>query len=183
MTQGSRKRLVVDANIAHSAGSSEVPESRYSRACLDAILACGHIAVFSSALREEWKQHAALHAKRWWKSMTARRRIDFAEGEEFAPHLERACAFLEHDRWKDALRKDFHLVQSALATGQLILSNEKELPQFVALACNGVKELLLLHYGSPAVEGYACISWIKAGAEKTSDRRIDKWAEGHLDDT
>jgi hypothetical protein len=112
--------------------------------------------------------------------MTARRRIDYTKGDEFAPHLDRACASLEPGRWRDALRKDSHLIQSALATGQLILSNEKELPQIVALACNAVRSLLQLHYANPAVEGDACILWIKSGAEKDADRRIDVWVENHI---
>jgi hypothetical protein len=112
--------------------------------------------------------------------MVARRRVDYTEGDEFAPHLDRACTSLEQEGWREALRKDGHLVRSALATGQLILSNEKDLPQFLALACNRVRELLSLHYGSPAIEGDACISWIRAGAQKDAGRRIDVWVENHL---
>jgi hypothetical protein len=173
-------KLVIDANIAQSAGSSDVPMSLYSRECLNAVRECEHVAVFSRQLLDEWGEHASHISRQWWRSMAARRRIDYTEGDEFAPHLGPACASLKQDRWRDALRKDFHLVQSALATGQLILSNEKDLPQFVALACRAVKALLQLHYANPAVEGDACILWIKAGAEKETDRRIDVWVENHL---
>jgi hypothetical protein len=171
---------VIDANIAQSAGSSDVPKSLYSRECLNAVRECKHVAVFSQQLLGEWGEHASRFSHQWWRSMAARRRIDYTEGDEFAPHLDRACASLEQDGWREALRKDCHLVQSALATGQLILSNEKELPRFVALACGAVKTLLQLHYANPAVEGHACILWIKAGAENDADRRIDVWAANHL---
>lgn len=172
-------KLVIDANIAHSAGTSEVPSSRYSRECLNAVLDFKHIAVFSSQLREEWREHSSSYARKWRRSMTARKRIENAEGEEFAPHLDSACACLDQDVWKDALRKDFHLVQAALASDQTILSNERNFPQYVAIACRTVRVLSALYYANPVIERDVCRLWITAGAEKVPDRRIDLWAENH----
>src|SRR5271157_137676 len=126
MARKNGKRLVIDANIAHSAGAGEVPDSRYSRTSLEAVLEGDYVAVFNQSLREELKDHHSSRFFRiWWRSMAAQRRIEDEEGEEFAHHLGRACACLEHSSWRDGLRKDFHLVQSALASGQTILSNEK----------------------------------------------------------
>lgn len=172
-------RLVIDANIAQSAGISQVPDSRYSRECLNAVLEHRHIAVFSSPLRAEWRVHKSLHARRWWRSMMARKRIEYAEGSEYAQHLDPACGCLERKSWKDDLRKDFHLVQSALASDHIILSNERNLPGFVAIACRKVRVLSTLYYANPAVEREPCIGWIKAGAEKEAGRRIDVWADAH----
>ncbi len=172
-------RLVIDANIAQSAGRSEVASSRYCRECLNAVLECEHKAVFSQPLREEWREHSSLHARRWWRSMSARRRVEFLEGEEFAAHLDRSCACLEHDRWKEDLRKDFHLIQSALASDQTILSRERDFPKYVAIACRTVRVLSTLYYSNPEAEEEQCILWIKAGAEKHTDRRIDFWVEKH----
>jgi len=179
MTRKNGKRLVIDANIAHSAGAGEVPSSRYSRESLAAILAGEYTVVFNRSLLQEWKNHLSRFAMIWWRSMAAQKRIENAEGEEFARHLDRACACLEHDRWKSDLIKDFHLVQSALASGQTIISNERNFPVFVATACHSVKELAALYYANPATEGDVCISWITDGAEKVADRRIDIWAENH----
>jgi hypothetical protein len=179
MTRKNGKRLVIDANIAHSAGTGEVPSSRYSRESLKAILDGEYIAVFNQSLRQEWKDHSKKSARIWWRSMAAQKRIEYAEGEEFAHHLKRACACLEYERWKSDLTKDFHLVQSALASGQTIISNEKNFPVFVATAVHSVKELTALYYANPSAEGDLCISWIKDGAEKVADRRIDNWAKKH----
>lgn len=179
MTRKNGKRLVIDANIAHSAGAGEVPASCYSRKSLEAILAGEYIVVFNQSLRQEWKDHSKKFARIWWRSMAAKKRIENAEGEEFARHLHRACACLEYDRWKSDLAKDFHLVQSALASGQTIISNERNFPVFVAAACPSVKELALLYYANPAAEGDVCILWLKTGAEKDADRRIDVWAGNH----
>ena len=173
-------RLVIDANIAQSAGNSEISSSRCCRECLNAVLEHEHTAVFSQPLREEWRNHSSLYARRWWRSMSARRRIEFLEGAEFAIHLDRACACLPHNRWKEDLRKDFHLVQSALASDQTILSNEQDFPRYVATACGTVRVLSNLYYASPQIEQDRCIAWIEAGAEKHANRRIDAWALNHL---
>jgi hypothetical protein len=111
--------------------------------------------------------------------MTARKRIVNAEGEEFALHLDSACACLEQGAWKDALRKDFHLVQAALAADQTILSNEQNFPRLVAIACRTVRVLSTLYYANPVVERDVCRLWITAGAEKDPERRIDLWVENH----
>jgi hypothetical protein len=111
--------------------------------------------------------------------MSAQKRVENTEGEEHAQHLDRACACLEHDSWKEALRKDFHLVRSALATGEIIISNEKKFPKLVATACREVPALSTLYYANPAVEGDACIHWIEAGAASDAGRRIEVWAENH----
>jgi hypothetical protein len=170
-------RLVIDANIAQSAGTSDVPVSLYSRECLNAIRDSDHVAVFCEKLLMEWSEHASLVSRRWWKSMTARRRIERREGIEFAHLLDRSCAGLERESWKNALRKDFHLVQSALASDQTILSNERGFPTLVAIACARVRELTALYFANPALEQEVCIHWIKAGAEKDAERRIDVWAK------
>ena len=112
--------------------------------------------------------------------MDMKERIVEEEGRAFSGLLAPACGCQKTDSHKADLEKDFHLVQSALASGQTILSNETNFPRFVASACPTISELALLYYANPAVEGDACILWIKAGAEKEADRRIDMWVENHL---
>jgi hypothetical protein len=172
-------RLVIDANISQSAGSSDVPSSIYSRECLNEVLDQEHRAVFSQQLLTEWREHSSFYARKWLRSMTARKRIENIEGEEFAMYADRACACLEHDRSKEALRKDFHLAQSALASDRTIVSNEREFPAFVAVACTRVRVLSRLYYANPVIEGESCTQWIREGAEKDASRRIDIWAANH----
>jgi len=179
MTRKNRKRLVIDANIAYSAGTSEVPSSFYSRVCLDVILRDEHIAVFNRVLRQEWKNHASVHARRWQVAMEQRRRIEDAEGDEFKDLLDRACARLEGATWENALRKDFHLVQSALATDRILLSNESRLPSHLKASCETVPELRKLFFANPQREQDVCIRWIKAGARRETHRRIDQWSRHH----
>lgn len=170
-------RLVIDANIAHSAGSSDVPVSRYSRECLNAVRDHAHIAVFTQQLREEWKEHASRISRQWWLSMVARRRIEYVEGAEFELHLDRACACLAENKWKEDLRKDFHLVRGALAADKTILSNESNFPGYLSVAARTVKILSTLFYGNPATEGEACVQWVLAGAQPERARQIEVWSD------
>jgi hypothetical protein len=112
--------------------------------------------------------------------MTLKDRIVNQEGEQFSELLDPACSCHESNAQRGALAKDFHLIQSALATGQLILSNETTFPGLVAISCPSVPQLAELHYGNPAVEGEECRLWIKSGAEKEPTRRIDVWAQNFL---
>jgi hypothetical protein len=166
-------RLVIDTNIAQSAGSSDVPVSFYSRECLNAVREHEHVAVFTRQLLDEWGDHASLFSRRWWKSMAARRRIENVEGAEFVIHLDPACACLAEDKWKEDFRKDFHLVKAALAADQTILSNEMYFPGYLSIAARTVRVLSALYYASPAAEGEPCIEWVRAGAKPEGTRRIE----------
>jgi hypothetical protein len=180
MSRWNSKQLVLDASL--SMGSSDrmfnpVGDGTgdINRKCLQAVREEEHIAVFNIQLRREWRDHASPFARTWLQNMAQKGRILFEEGDRYSQLLESVCALLTSDTHRNNVRKDFHLIQSALATGQLIVSNEVRLPRYIALACDSTEELRALYYANPTVEGEACRRWVKAGAEKTSDRRIDEW--------
>jgi hypothetical protein len=180
MTNWNCKQLVVDASVA--AGSNDQmfnPAGEKSgdrnRSCLQAVWDEKHFAVFNEQLRLEWRKHASPFAVSWLQKMVQKNRVIVEEGGRLGGLLKPICDCQSSEGHKEAIKKDFHLIRSALASGQLIVSNEVRLPRHIATACDSVRELLLLHYGSPAVEGEVCRLWIKAGAEKRTDRRIDNW--------
>jgi hypothetical protein len=186
MSWKNSKQLVVDANVGQGSSNDRMfnpilgDSGSQSRQCLQTIWEERHVAVFSGSLRDEWDRHASSYAKRWLRNMEQKSRIVEEDGEQFAELAIPACACLSTAGEKAALAKDFHLIQSALATGQLILSNEVRFPRYVALASTVAQELASLHYANPNIEGENCRLWIKAGAEKDADRRIDSWVENYL---
>jgi hypothetical protein len=184
MSQSSGKQIVIDACVASSCSSGEIfnPQPDHSgihcRNCLMAIADGNHIAVFSPELAKEWDNHASRFARHWRAEMLLTDKVLLnVEVESFSILLDRALAVLTTE--KESLTKDFHLIQSALASGQLIVSIESRFPQIVSVASMAVPEFTLLYYANPAVEGEVCIQWIKDGAEKDVSRRIDAWAEKH----
>lgn len=185
MSKWNSKQLVLDASVALGSNdlmfnpAGDVAGDR-NRKCLQAVWEEEHVAIFNRQLQREWRNHASRYAVDWLQNMTRKGRTLLVEGEAFARLIEPACQCQASDAQTMALEKDFHLVQSALATGQSILSNETRFPRHVANACPTVPELRELHFGGPVVEGETCRLWIKAGADKEHTRRIDVWVETHL---
>jgi hypothetical protein len=184
MSRFNSKQLVLDASLALGSNDrmfNPVGDAagERNRKCLDAVWDEGHVAVFNRQLRREWRDHASPFAAGWLQKMTQKSRTLVDEGNDFSPLLQQACDCLPSAGEKADLAKDFHLVQSALATGQLILSNEVRFPRHVTRACVAVPELAQLYYGNPAIEGEDCRLWIKAGADKEPGRRIDNWSANH----
>lgn len=184
MSRLNRKQLVLDASLAWGSNDPMFnPRGNAAgdrdRRCLEAVWEEEHIAVFNRQLRREWWDHASPSAAAWLRKMTQKSRTHDDEGNDFSPLLQPACDSLPSAGEKADLAKDFHLVQSALATGQLILSNEVRFPRHVARASVAVPELARLYYGNHRIEGEDCRLWIKAGADKEPNRRIDNWFANH----
>ncbi len=184
MSRFNCKRLVLDASLA--LGSNDLmfnpigdAAGDRNRKCLLAVWEEEHVAVFNRQLQREWRDHASPFAVAWLRKMIQKSRMLVDEGNNFSPLLQPACDCLPSPGEKAGLAKDFNLVQSALATGQLILSNEVRFPRCVTRACVAVPELAQLYYGNPRIEGEDCRLWIKAGADKEPDRRIDNWFANH----
>jgi len=184
MSRLNSKQLVLDASLALGSNDqmfNPVGDGAgdWNRKCLTAVWEEEHVAVFNRQLQREWRDHASPSALRWLQRMTQKSRMVVDEGNDFSALLQPACDCLQSAGEKEGLAKDFHLVRSALATGQLILSNELRFPRYATQACEAVPELAQLYYGSPQIEGEDCRLWIKAGAEKEPDRRIDNWFANH----
>jgi hypothetical protein len=184
MSRLNRKELVLDASIARGSNDSMFnPTSGRlgdaNRRILEAVWEEEHVAVFNHQLQREWRDHESPSAAAWRSRMVSKGRTVINEGSDFSLLLQPACSCLPNAAERASLTKDFHLVQSALATGHLILSNEMRFPRQVTRACAAVPELAQLYYGNPHVEGEDCRLWIKAGAEKVDHRRIDLWAASH----
>lgn len=184
MSRFNSKQLVLDTSLAM--GSNDLmfnpvgdAAGDRNRRCLLAVWDEEHVAVFNRQLRREWRDHASPFSTAWLQKMIQKNRMVVDEGNDFSPLLQPACDHLPSAGEKAGLAKDFHLVQSALATGQLVLSNEVQFPRHVTRACVAVPELAQLYYGNPGIEGEDCRLWIKAGATKEPDRRIDIWFANH----
>ena len=185
MNEKTGKQIVIDACVATSCSSGELfnPEpvsiGIHCRNCLMAITDGAHTAVFSQMLLKEWSDHPSTFSRRWLAEMILAEKVLInVEGSEYDYLLGVAYAGLTTE--KAPLTKDFHLVRSALAAGQIIISKEKRFSNIMAKATKVVPEFASLYYGNPEVEEDRCINWIKEGAEKQPDRRIDIWAENFL---
>lgn len=115
-------KIVVDADIARSAGETQHPVSSACRKALILIREHNHSLIACPLLRSEWKKHASAFAKKWLTSMIARKQVDFVDPP---PVFSNALSALDFDhRLKTIALKDAHLVDAARAQGSFITSRD-----------------------------------------------------------
>lgn len=119
----SANTIVVDADIAFSAGGSDHPTSKKSRLVLQTILSSNLNVAFCKNLSAEWKKHGSSFACKWLSSMVAKKRCVRIAAEDVI-QLDIENAGLSEADVVVAL-KDAHVVNNALKTDRFITSNDK----------------------------------------------------------
>ncbi len=114
--------LVIDADIARSAGTTEHPVSSSSRNVLDKSLEHGHHILMCSLLLAEWKKHNSLYARKWLASMFARRRVTMTNEKDAI----RSCIAdaNQDEKPTNICLKDAHLIDLAIEKDRLVISND-----------------------------------------------------------
>lgn len=112
-------------------------------------------------------------ATKWLRSMHAKKKIDKIEPDELLPHAGlrnkiSGCAATSKDR--DAMMKDVHLVEAALATDKIIVSRDDTARELFSGASKNVGEIQKVIWVNPAEESDPC-SWLEKGAS-AEDRRM-----------
>lgn len=167
-----RKRLVIDASIALSAGQTNHPVSRSCREFLESMLRICHRLVVSDAILGEWREHASRYARKWRVAMCARKKVDRVKPDPDDAIATRIGEVPLSNRKRDALLKDRHLVEAALTTDGIIASGDKEtrgilrelVPHWPA-----VRRLVWVNPGEPAEK---CSDWLAEGAKPDRKRMI-----------
>lgn len=117
------RHIVVDADIAFSAGLSIAPVSKQSRRLLAAIDSSNINLAFCSRLRGEWRRHQSNLTKRWLASMVSRKRVSTIEPPQVFDEVIQACGFSAQN--EAAALKDCHLIALAVSAAAPIASNDK----------------------------------------------------------
>jgi hypothetical protein len=164
---------VIDASIARAAGRTEHPTSRNARQALLAILEHGHAFGAASPLREEWKRHASQFARTWLTSMHARRRVHSLDRPPLGSlrqKLREAIPDVGDDR--EALDKDCHLVEAAVAFDRLILSLDERARALFHAAALRVGELRSIGWVNTNQKTPDPVPWLEAGAPPHLTRKL-----------
>lgn len=173
------RRIVIDASIAHSCGSGDAPVRRGAqcRQAIDTILKVCHRAVFSRALREEWRRHASPYARRWLIAMSVRRKVIDLSTDELNPWVTELQRRVDElglaSEVAKILEKDLHLVAAALATDDIVLSKDRRARHHFGAAALQIDELARLMWGSLfEEEAGQTVVWLKAGARVKEGPRL-----------
>ncbi|MCY3551725.1 MAG: hypothetical protein OXH39_14790 [Candidatus Poribacteria bacterium] len=169
------KRLVVNASVARAAGGKGATAS-VSINCTEFLETfrdeCPHHIVMTPELSEEWDAHQSNFAARWLKSMIARKRFDYITPPQDTA-LSNKIDTTTKERDIEALRKDFHLLQAALATDQTIISLDETVRRLFKRASQQVGEIRNIIWVNPdRTTEEQPITWLQNGAPPESHRQL-----------
>ena len=167
--------MVIDADVARAAGSETAthPRAKHCRDFLDEVLTLSHRVVMTERINNEWKNHQSRFARRWRVSMDARKKIDRIAPPEYMEIRDKVTNATSDENEIEALQKDFHLLQAALATDQTITSLDETIRRLFKRASQQVGEIRNIIWVNPdktAVEHP--IAWLQNGAPPEAHRKL-----------
>ena len=158
------KTLVVDANIARSAGEAD----ECAKACRDTLVALqqrDHKLAMCEQLIAEWKKHAGRFAFRWLVAMQKRKKV-----EQFDLQFETAQLKVRFPRERQKQRgsEDIHLLVIANKVSKVVLANDEEARElFAAYAPEDVRNEI--SWSNPCREKDETLAWIEKGFPARKD--------------
>lgn len=165
MKKKQSKNLVIDASVARAAGGDGAihPTAMTARNFLSAVLRICHKAVMTPAVRNEWDVHQSRFARKWRSSMVARKKLllfDLDEREDIREQI--GLANIGKNK-KDAMLKDCHLIESAIASDNRIISLDDIARDLFKGELNvaDVNEVLWVN---PVVDAEQVLAWLEEGA-------------------
>jgi len=175
------KSIVVDTSVARAANDKKRdfalshPETiLLPMQCAKFLegMMCGHYCVvFSEALNDEWNRHRSTYSAKWRLSMTSRKLVCYVKQTE--PILmTKVLATQSQDRKKDAMEKDFHLIETALASDQAIVSLDDMVRNLYSQAATSVGEIRRIVWGNPGNPDENLLQWLKDGAPADKKRQL-----------
>jgi len=173
MTKMSR-RIVVDASVARSAGTTENPTSQQCRQFLEAMLRVCHKVVMTDDIEKEWRNHSSGYSISWLATMQRRRKL-----VRVAPSDERSRAILAQlaavglpDAWRTAIEKDLPLVAAALETDRIVASRDDRMRELLGKLGSVADAVGSLVWVNPAASGETAVEWLEGGARTEPARTI-----------
>lgn len=171
---------MIDADVARASGGGSVthPDAIATRDFLQAVLTICHKAVMTSAMQAEWNKHQSSFARKWRRSMVAKRKlVAFNPGER--EDIRQGIKGQEvADNKKKAMIKDCHLIEAALATHLSIISLDDTARDLFSATTNNIADLRAVLWINPVRDREKIIEWLKDGAP-TKGKQWQKWRLGH----
>ena len=175
MRSRNSKRLVIDTDVAQASGDEDATDPRAinCRDFLKEVRSQDHRVVMTRKISDEWKRHRSGFALEWRVSMDARRRIDRIDPPEDKELQDKVTNTASDENEIEAIEKDFHLLQAALATDQTIISLDETVRQLFKRASQQIGEIRYIIWVNPdrtAVE--QPITWLQNGAPPEAHRQL-----------
>jgi hypothetical protein len=168
------KCLVIDTDIASSAGGENAQAQR-SKQCRDVLMAvrdASHKVVVTEMISEEWRKHQSNFTRTWLRSMYAKRKVcqvDVLVNDELRHKVEQSVV---EDKKREAMLKDIHLIEAALATDKTIISMDETVRLYFCEMLRKIAVLKHIVWVNPSKDDELCIEWLHDGAESAKERML-----------
>lgn len=172
MAKNRPRQLVIDADIAHSAGVSTVGASQACSKFLTAVQDHGHLLALTDQLLAEWQRHQSRFATTWLRDMSAADRVvvlDVTKGETFRSRIAEAAP---ETSVAAIMLKDCHLIEAARAAERRIISMDERVCGHFRRAAGKVQELRRVCWVNPARADEQPIPWLRRGAPLNRHRLL-----------
>ena len=172
MSSAQSKRLVIDASVATSTGERGQRGERcqaFLRVMIDETY---HRVVMTREIGAEWDIHSHPFARRWRRSMNARRRVDRPDVDHdavFCMKIERAS---QTQKALAAMEKDIRLIEAARITDNRVISLDDTARKFFSAVSSRVGELGDILWVNPVNEDETPTQWLTDGAPNEEKRQI-----------
>ena len=170
--QGSR-RLVIDADVVHSAGETEHPVSSACRRFLETVLDVGHHVVITDTIQAEWHDHMSRYSRKWLTQMYGSKRVcRITMGKEYDANLRNRIDKTMYRNQKAIVAKDVHLIEAAMATDRLVTSQDESARGVFKDASDQVSDLKQIVWVNPTCNNETPIEWLENGVRAEAHRLL-----------
>ena len=156
-------RLVIDADVAHSAGTTEHRVASASRRFLDTVCRYGYHVVMTEAIQAEWFRHRSTYSRKWLTRMYGRKQVHRTQGGE-DPALRARLAKVTPDTQRNVVARDVHLIEAAIATDRSVSSGDERARSVFRAASRHLPELNPIVWVNPARCTERVLAWLRRGA-------------------
>lgn len=171
MAKRSPRRLVIDADVARSAGDTQHPLSSACRRFLETVLEVGHHAVMPTEIHQEWRNHHSRYSRKWLTKMHGRRRVDRVQ-IGYDSELRKSIDDVVGEMERQVVEKDVHLVEAAIATDLLVNSRDERARAAFRILSDKVVRLRPVVWVNPTIREERPVCWLRGGAKADSYRRL-----------
>jgi hypothetical protein len=125
----------------------------------------------TTAVIEEWNNHQSHFARRWRRSMEARKKVVRVGAPADDNLRDKIKHIASSDKARDAMLKDIHLIEAAKVTDQTVIALDETVRNLFASMSRRVGELRSIVWANPDKTEEQSISWLENGA-KPEKRRL-----------
>ena len=174
MRKADSKRLVIDADVAQASGSDTAtdPRAKDCRDFLQKVLSLCHRVVMTPEISDEWKGHRSRFARRWLVLMKSRKKVCRVEPPANEVLLDKIEKTATSEKALKDMRKDFRLLEAALATDQAITSCDETVRRHFTQAAQSVDEIQDIVWVNPERTEEQPLPWLRDGAQPEAHRKL-----------